>query len=108
MASVTELPSGSWRVQIRRKGHQPINETFSTEKLAKAFARKKEAQLEQIKATGGVKPEKGLTLADCIDNYLANSRTLQRSAMSVYKRLKTTIGRMNLTDVTYEFLTITD
>ncbi|MGV8842670.1 MAG: tyrosine-type recombinase/integrase [Pseudomonas sp.] len=106
MASVTELPSGSWRVQIRRKGHKPINETFSTERLANAFAKKKEAQLEQIKATGGIKPEKGLTLADCIDDYLANSRELQRSAMAIYKRLKATIGSVNLMDVNYEFLTI--
>lgn len=106
MASVTELPSGSWRVQIRRKGHKPINETFSTERLANAFAKKKEAQLEQIKATGGIKPEKGLTLADCIDDYLANSRELQRSAMAIYKRLKATIGSVNLMDVNHEFLTI--
>jgi integrase len=106
MASITELPSGSWRVQIRRKGHKPINETFSTEKLAKAFAKKKETQLEQIKATGGIKPEKGLTFADCIDDYLSNSRELQRSAMAIYKRLKATIGSVSLVDVSYDFLTI--
>lgn len=106
MASVTELPSGSWRVQIRRKGHKPINETFSTERLAKAFAKKKETQLEQIKATGGIKPEKGLTFADCIDDYLANSRELQRSAMAIYKRLKAAIGSVSLVDVSYDFLTI--
>lgn len=106
MASVTELPSGSWRVQIRRKGHKPINETFSTEKLAKAFAKKKEAQLEQIKATGGIKPEKGLTFADCIDDYLENSRELQRSAMAIYKRLKATIGAVSLVDINYDFLTV--
>lgn len=106
MASITELPSGSWRVQIRRKGHKPISETFSTEKLATAFAKKKETQLEQIKATGGIKPEKGLKFADCIDDYLANSREFQRSAMAIYKRLRATIGIVSLVDVNYDFLTM--
>ena len=54
----------------------------------------------------GIKPEKGLTFADCIDDYLANSRELQRSAMAIYKRLKATIGAVSLVDINYDFLTV--
>jgi hypothetical protein len=87
MASITELPRSSWRVHICCKGHKAINETFSTEKRAKAFAKKNEAQLEQIKVTVGIKPEKGLRIADG----LLNSRELQRrsgtkAVSSTYRR----------------------
>ncbi len=52
MASIHQLPSGKWRALIRKKGITPISATFVTEKLAKTFAKEKERQLEEIKATG--------------------------------------------------------
>ena len=99
MASFQKLPSGNWRVLIRAKGHKAISATFSTEKLAKAFAKEKERQLEEIKATGRTAAPKGSTVAHYIDDYLdyiQRGRTLQRSALYIYKALKKRLGKIGI------------
>ncbi|UUC20513.1 tyrosine-type recombinase/integrase [Pseudomonas asiatica] len=99
MASISKLPSGSWRVLIRVKGHKAISSTFSTEKLAKAFAKDKERQLEEIKATGRTAAPKGSTVGHYIDaylDYIQPGRTLQRSALFVYKSLKERFGKIGI------------
>ncbi|WDU60792.1 hypothetical protein LRS56_18210 [Pseudomonas poae] len=99
MASIQKLPSGNWRVLIRSKGHKAISETFTTEKLAKAFAKEKARQLEEIKATGRAAAPKGSTVAHYIDDYLdyiQQGRTLQRSALFIYKALKKRLGNIGI------------
>lgn len=99
MASIQKLPSGNWRVLIRSKGHKSISETFTTEKLAKAFAKEKARQLEEIKATGRAAAPKGSTVAHYIDDYLdyiQQGRTLQRSALFIYKTLKKRLGKIGI------------
>lgn len=44
MAKPKQLPSGSWRVQIRRKGFQRIDEVFKTEEDANEFIRRQVAE----------------------------------------------------------------
>ena len=88
MASIQRLPSGKWRALIRKKGITPISATFETEKLAKTFAKEKERQLEEIKATGRTAAPKGSTVAHYIDDYLdyiQRGGTLQRSFLFIYK-----------------------
>lgn len=46
MASIIQTGPGSWRVQIRRKGHKPITRTFRTERLARRFADEAERAVE--------------------------------------------------------------
>lgn len=47
----------SWRVQIRRKGVQPITKTFSTERLAQRFIDRAESDIEDGKQpTTGTAP----------------------------------------------------
>lgn len=90
MASFQQLPSGNWRVLIRAKGHKTISATFSSQKLAKAFAKEKERQHEEIRATGRTAAPKGSTVGHYIDDYLEYiqyGRTLQRSALFIYKEL---------------------
>lgn len=99
MASFQKLPSGNWRVLIRAKNHKAISATFSTEKLAKAFAKEKERQLEEIKATGRTKAPKGSTVGHYIDDYLdyiQHGRTLQRSALFIYSALKRRFGKIGI------------
>lgn len=99
MASISRLPSGSWRALIRVKGHKAISSTFSTEKLAKAFAKEKERQLEEIKATGRTAAPKGSTVGHYIDAYLEYiqlGRTLQRSALFIYKALRERFGKIGI------------
>lgn len=74
---------GNWRVPIRSHGHKAISETFTTEKLALAFAKEKARQLEEIKATGKPAAPKATTVDHYIDEYLEHlqhGRPLQRSA----------------------------
>ncbi|WP_146011281.1 site-specific integrase [Pseudomonas sp. AD21] len=99
MASIHQLPSGKWRALIRKKGITPISATFMTEKLAKTFAKEKERQLEEIKATGRTAAPKGSTVAHYIDDYLdyiQRGRTLQRSALFIYKALKKRFGKIGI------------
>lgn len=99
MASFQKLPSGNWRVLIRAKGHKPISAKFSSEKLAKAFAKEKERQLEEIKATGRTAAPKGSTVGHYIDaylDYIQPGRTLQRSALFIYKALKERFGKTGI------------
>lgn len=99
MASIQKLPSGNWRVLIRSKGHRAISETFTTEKLAKAFAKEKARQLEEIKASGKTVAPKGTTVGHCIDEYLEHiqhGRPLQRSALFIYKALRERFGKIGI------------
>lgn len=99
MASFQQLPSGNWRVLIRVKGHKTISSTFSSEKLAKAFAKEKGRQLEEIKATGRTAAPKGSTVGHYIDDYLdyiQPGRTLQRSALFIYSALKDRFGNIGI------------
>ena len=99
MASIQKLPSGNWRVLIRSKGHKAISETFTTEKLAKAFAKEKARQLEEIRATGRTAAPKGTTVGHYIDEYvehIQHGRPLQRSALFIYKALKERFGKIGI------------
>lgn len=99
MASIQKLPSGSWRALIRVKGHRPVSGTFSTKRLAMDFAEEKERQLEEIRATGKMVAPDGTTVAHYIDDYLEyiqNGRTLQRSALFIYKSLKARFGKIRI------------
>lgn len=107
MASIQKLPSGNWRVLIRSKGHKAISETFTTEKLAKAFAKEKARQLEEIKATGRTAAPKGTTVGHYIDEYLEHiqpGRPLQRSALFIYKALRERFGKIGIEDLSSSHL----
>jgi integrase len=76
MASIRKLPgnrSKPWRVEIRRKGSEPIDQTFRTKKEASEFAAKVEADFDRwAKLLGG--ELKRHTLADLLDRYMRGYR----------------------------------
>jgi hypothetical protein len=45
MATIVKRPEGTYRAQIRRKGHKPISATFTKRKDAVDWAQKTEAAL---------------------------------------------------------------
>ncbi len=61
-----QLPSGRWRVQLRRKGYPPFDKVFGTEREAKA--REKAVRAEQASA---LVPQK-LTVAEVWSRYAAS------------------------------------
>jgi hypothetical protein len=38
MPTYTKLPSGNWRVQVRKTGHRPVSKTFGKKAEAKDWA----------------------------------------------------------------------
>ncbi|MFO1226542.1 tyrosine-type recombinase/integrase [Roseateles sp.] len=68
MPTFSQLPSGRWRVQVRKSGHYRAA-TFATKTLAKDWALQIEAQLQhQVGGGFGPVPPKA-TLKDLIDKY---------------------------------------
>jgi len=47
MAHIQQRPSGSFRVEIRRRGFKSLSKTFKTRKAAQEWARKTESELER-------------------------------------------------------------
>lgn len=68
MASLSQLPSGKWRAQVRRGGMYR-NATFDTKREAKDWAAIVEAQATHAAAGGFAPVPKGATVADLIDKY---------------------------------------
>lgn len=68
MAKPIKLPSGRWRVQVRRGGIYRA-ETFDTAKQAREWGAQIETQAKMIAATGYAAPPAGATLADLIERY---------------------------------------
>lgn len=69
MATFIKLPSGNWRVQIRRAGHRPISKTFPKKAEAQAWARIMEADEDAIAAFPDAEARRR-TLAQAIDGFM--------------------------------------
>jgi len=96
MASFSQLPSGKWRVQIRRVGIYRAA-TFETKREAKDWAGGIETQANHI-AAGGLAPvPKGATLADLIDKYTETVAKLPgRTKGATLAMLKARLGKVLL------------
>lgn len=66
MASIRQTGPQSWRVLIRRKGHPQVCRTFRTEKEARAFAKRAEAE---IAAGRGVGKARGFTVGRAVEAF---------------------------------------
>lgn len=70
MATIKKLPSGNWRVQVRRKGRY-IAETFRRHKEAEAWALDMERRIDQGEVPSSRTRKKPATFGDLIDLHLA-------------------------------------
>lgn len=96
MASFTQLPSGKWRVQIRRGGLYRAA-TFPLKREAEAWARVIEGQARQVAASGHAQPPKGATLADLIDAYTASrAGSGGKTKTATLAMLKARLGKVKL------------
>lgn len=102
MATLFRLPSGRWRVQIRRKGRY-ISETFIRHQEADAWAKANEVRIDQgrrPKARGLSDPR---TFGDLIDLHLQDlkdvGKTARRSKAFSLEQLKRKLGEVNLRDL---------
>jgi len=96
MASFSHLPSGKWRVQVRRAGIYRAA-TFATKREASAWASTIEAQANHIAAGGFAPIPKTTTIADLIDKYEETFTKAQRKTKtSTLAMLKRELGKTKL------------
>ncbi|MDQ2823605.1 MAG: tyrosine-type recombinase/integrase [Pseudomonadota bacterium] len=69
MASVSELPSGKFRTQIRRKNLAAIDKLFDTRDEAVAWGIAREAELVSAQSSGIARPNAGMTFKVAVQRY---------------------------------------
>lgn len=69
MATVSELPSGKFRAQIRRKNLATIGKVFVTRDEAISWGNARESELVAAKSSAAAKPHAGATFSDVVEKY---------------------------------------
>ncbi|MCS3448642.1 MULTISPECIES: integrase [Bradyrhizobium] len=108
MPTYTKLGSGSWRVQVRRK-RQYIANTFIRRRDAEEWAIEAERSIDRGTAVRRSKfGEQPRIFSDLIalhlDDLAQVGKPVRRSKSMVLKALKTSLGRVNLRDLSRERL----
>jgi integrase len=99
MASFSQLPSGKWRVQVRKRGLYR-NATFDTKREAKEWAGQIEAQAKHIASSGFAPIPKGATVADLIDKYQETvTKACGKTKTATLAMLKRELGKVKLTNL---------
>src|SRR5262245_13973079 len=99
MATFTRLPSGNWRVQVRRVGQRPIGKTFEKKADATEWSRIMEGDEDSIAAFPDAEARRR-TLAQAIDGYMLGYKGRD---VAIIKRLswwRTQHGATPLADFT--------
>ncbi|MSQ98174.1 MAG: site-specific integrase [Xanthomonadales bacterium] len=92
MATYSKLPSGRWRVQVRR-GSVYRAHTFDLKRQAKAWATEIEAQALQVQAGRYITP-KGLTIGKLVKLYGESVKEGGRTRNACLARLQTALDRI--------------
>lgn len=96
MATFSQLPSGKWRVQVRKAGIYKAA-TFATKREAREWSTAIEAQANAVAAGGYAPVPKSSTVADLIDKYTETfSKAPGRSKSATLAMLKRDLGKTNL------------
>lgn len=96
MPTFSQLPSGKWRVQVRRAGVYRAA-TFPTKREANTWAVEVESQAHHIAASGYAPPPKGATLGDLIDKYVETiAKEPGKTKTATLAMLKREIGKVRL------------
>jgi integrase len=99
MPTLSQLPSGRWRVQVRRAGLYRAA-TFATKREARDWATSVEAQASHIAASGFAPVPKGATLADLIDKYTElHRKEAGRTKAATLAMLKRELGKVKLSSL---------
>ena len=70
MASIRELESGKWQVQVRHRGMRPAVKSFKTKTEAERWARLLESEIDRGVFVDRTDAQR-TTIAELIDRYLA-------------------------------------
>ncbi len=99
MATFSQLPSGKWRVQVRRHSLYRAA-TFGTKREAKDWSAGIEAHANHIAASGFAPIPKSATVADLIDKYTETvSKTHGRTKTATLSMLKRELSKVKLSNL---------
>jgi integrase len=102
MATFTKLASGSWRVQVRRKGRY-VSETFLRREDARQWATNAERQVDRGETPQPSKVARLQTFGDLIELHIADmcevGKTPGRSKAATLKMLKREVGKVNMAEL---------
>ena len=105
MATFTKLPSGSWRVQVRRKGRY-VSETFLRREEARQWANGAERQVDQGNAPQTTRVKRLRSFADLIDLHIADMTEVgkppERTKAATLAMLKRELGKLDMTEIDRE------
>lgn len=95
MPTFQQLPSGKWRVQVRKSGLYRAG-TFTTKREAREWATAIEAQANHIAAGGFAPVPKGVTFGDLIDKYRETMATPGKTKAATLEMLRRELGPVKL------------
>ena len=105
MASIQRQKSGTWRVQVRRKGRS-VSETFVRYEDAKRWGVDAERQIDRGETPMHSRVGKLQTFGDLVDLHIADmkevGRAPRRSKDATLRMLKTRLGNRNLVELDRE------
>jgi len=94
MATISKLPSGKYRAQVRRQGIYKA-QTFSRKIDAQGWAVEIERAIESGSTRGIMRPAAGMTLADIVEAYTAQVR-LPATATGYLQQIAHVIGHVSV------------
>lgn len=98
MPTFQQLPSGKWRVQVRKSGLYRAG-TFATKKEARDWATTIEAQASHIAAGGFAPIPKSATLGDLIDKYRETIAVPGKTKDATLHMLTRELGKVKLSSL---------
>ena len=105
MASIRKQTSGSWRVQVRRKGRS-VSENFVRYEDAKRWAVDAERQIDRGEAPTVSRVGKLKTFGDLVDLHISDMKAVGkapgRSKEATLKMLKRDLGLLNMVEIDRE------
>ena len=107
MATMRQLPSGHWQVQIRLKGRK-ASETFTRHDNAREWATEAEAQIDRGHAPSGRRARSAKTFGALIDLHIDDMKEVgkppRRPKSATLEMLQRELGKLRIADLTRERL----
>lgn len=107
MATIRQLPSGRWQVQVRRKG-RAVSETFLRHDHAREWATAAEALVDRGKTPQASRTRKVKTFSDLIDLHIDDMKEVGkppgRSKSATLEMLQRELGALKMTELDRERL----
>lgn len=105
MATYSKLPSGAWRVQIRRKGRY-ISETFLKRDDARRWATETESQIDRGQSPVPSKAARLRTFKEIVDVHIADMKEVGkapgRTKAATLEMLSARLGKKKIPELDRE------